>query len=491
MPFSKFTKYSLKYSKVQIALAVSLILHICAAVFSVGYNWFDEYFQVVEFAGYKLGRTPVSSLPWEFGAQVRPWLEPSILFLISRFETFLGIHSPSLWLMSFQLFGAVLGWVSLLALTNCVKKWIPDPKRAELAILSLCVFWFLPWFHARTSSENYSSSCLFIGLWIWVARPSILKGAFLDFIGGVFWGFTFQFRIHVSAMILGGGVWLLKERKLRFIPAALGFLTVTLLAMGVDHWGYGQWSLTWWNYFDVCLLHHSAASFGTSPWWDYFRMMVVQSPPVLGVIVILICLVTWVKRPGHLVSWVSLPIVLAHMVLGHKELRYLFPVAPLVPIFPWLVLQGGVTKIEELIFKVVFALNVPFLLYGAMTAEKNSFRFLNYVADHFPDHFELYSLEPDPFEDVQTLYFLRPKDYHFYRITDAMQLFQVLPKPKEGGVHFYFASSYPVEAMNGPLGLCKPEFQTFGPIYRHFDFNHWLERAAGWQLLWCPTPGGF
>jgi phosphatidylinositol glycan class B len=494
MPVSKVRNYS----KVQIALAISLILHVCAAIFSSGYNWFDEYFQIVEFAGYKLGRTPPSSLSWEFHSHVRPWLEPSILYGVSRAESALGVSSPTVWLISFQLLGALLGFVSLLAVIDCAKKWIKDPERAEFAILSVCVFWFLPWFHARTSSESFSSSCFFIGLWIWTVRPGFLakfwKGAFLDFMGGVMWGLTFQFRIHVSAMIFGGGVWLLKERKLRFIPAALGFLLVMAFGILGDRWGYGVWTIDWVNYIKICLLQHGAAGFGTSPWWDYFRMMVVQSPPVLGAIVICICLAAWIKRPGHVMTWVSLPMVVAHMMLGHKELRYLFPIAPLVPIFPWLVIEaeagkwkGGVGRMERAVFKIVFALNIPFLLFGSFSAEKSNFRFLEFIADHHPVKFELYSMEPDPFEDIQTLYFLRPLDYRFHRIQDAAQIPALAAASQVGGVYFYLASGVPQEEFSGALGPCRVEYRTFGPFFRHFDFNHWLERAANWQLLWCPA----
>ena len=36
----------------------------------------DEHFQVVEFASHLLGWTPADALPWEFAAQMRPWLQP-------------------------------------------------------------------------------------------------------------------------------------------------------------------------------------------------------------------------------------------------------------------------------------------------------------------------------------------------------------------------------------------------------------------------------
>ena len=47
---------------------VSLLLIAVAAYNSYGFFQFDEHYQVVEFTGYKLGKTPESELAWEYRA---------------------------------------------------------------------------------------------------------------------------------------------------------------------------------------------------------------------------------------------------------------------------------------------------------------------------------------------------------------------------------------------------------------------------------------
>ena len=45
-------------------------------------------------------------------------------------------------------------------------------------------------------------------------------------------------------------------------------------------------------------------------------------------------LAIWLRNPRHAVTWASLPFVLAHVVVAHKEARFLFPLAILATAFP-------------------------------------------------------------------------------------------------------------------------------------------------------------
>ncbi|MDR3355642.1 MAG: hypothetical protein LBO04_00430 [Spirochaetaceae bacterium] len=53
-----------------------------------------EYFQAIEFANYKLGSTDKSELAWEFNARMRPWLQPSIYYVLIKTFKFLGVNDP-------------------------------------------------------------------------------------------------------------------------------------------------------------------------------------------------------------------------------------------------------------------------------------------------------------------------------------------------------------------------------------------------------------
>jgi phosphatidylinositol glycan class B len=53
-----------------IALAFAFILHLLAAIFSVGFYHTDEHFQILEFLNYKLGRSTGAELAVEFGQRM-------------------------------------------------------------------------------------------------------------------------------------------------------------------------------------------------------------------------------------------------------------------------------------------------------------------------------------------------------------------------------------------------------------------------------------
>jgi phosphatidylinositol glycan class B len=45
-------------------------------------------------------------------------------------------------------------------------------------------------------------------------------------------------------------------------------------------------------------------------------------------------LAMWWRNPRHAITWATLPFVLAHMAIAHKEARFLFPLAILATAFP-------------------------------------------------------------------------------------------------------------------------------------------------------------
>src|SRR3954447_23350410 len=73
-------------SLVILALAV-----IVTAWFSETFYFPDEHYQILEFMAFKLGITPASELPWEFGAHIRPWFQPLVYFLIAKPLMVLGV----------------------------------------------------------------------------------------------------------------------------------------------------------------------------------------------------------------------------------------------------------------------------------------------------------------------------------------------------------------------------------------------------------------
>jgi phosphatidylinositol glycan class B len=109
------------------------------------------------------------------------------------------------------------------------------------------------------------------------------------------------------------------------------------LAIGAvaDRWGYGQWVFPPLGYVDVNLVQGVAAhTFGREPIFAYLYLLPAQIffAITLGLMAAMVCM--WLRNPRHPVSWASLPFVLAHVAVAHKEARFLFPLAVLATSFP-------------------------------------------------------------------------------------------------------------------------------------------------------------
>ena len=87
---------------------IGALVFILTAWFSVGYNQFDEHFQILEFAGLKLGLTEKENLPWEYKCMMRPALQPLIVYSGYKAISSVGITNPFVIAFFGRLLSAIL-----------------------------------------------------------------------------------------------------------------------------------------------------------------------------------------------------------------------------------------------------------------------------------------------------------------------------------------------------------------------------------------------
>src|SRR5512137_420972 len=149
--------------------AVGLALTLAAATTSDSVFQIDEHFQVVEFAGYKLGVTPPGELAWEFPARIRPWLQPGAYVLLARALHAVGVESPFPVMRGYRIASGLAAWAAIVALLLAVRHWFPSPRWRRAAYLSLTLPYFVPYLAARISSESLATTFLLLGVAILVA----------------------------------------------------------------------------------------------------------------------------------------------------------------------------------------------------------------------------------------------------------------------------------------------------------------------------------
>jgi len=78
----------------KIVFIFAFIVYGITAYQSSGYYHADEHYQIIEFAGSKLGTHTSDELAWEYKAAIRPALQPTICYLVFSILHFFHIDDP-------------------------------------------------------------------------------------------------------------------------------------------------------------------------------------------------------------------------------------------------------------------------------------------------------------------------------------------------------------------------------------------------------------
>jgi phosphatidylinositol glycan class B len=312
-------------------LIASLLAIGVTAYFSVTFFHPDEHFQVLEFVGYKLGTTTSAELTWEFHCRMRPWLQPGAYYAIARGAEILGVRDAFAIAFLLRLASGILAWTAIVCMVRTALRWSIDPatRLAQLRVTTL--LGFLPYLSVRTSSENVSCSLVTIGFCVVVdaLRATSQLPAKVALIAGMLFGLAFESRFQTAILVAGLLAWLCVFRRIRagsLLAFAGGGTAALLLGLFFDRWGYGEWTFPPYHYVRRNLIDRVASSqFGVDPFYGYLYLLLsnVFAPVVLGLMVGLI--LTWVRRPKHPVTWLTLPYAAIHCALAHKEERFFFP----------------------------------------------------------------------------------------------------------------------------------------------------------------------
>ena len=316
------------------SLLLLAVVTVITAWFSATFYFPDEHYQILEFMSWKLGITPVSELPWEFSARIRPWLQPLLYFLIAKPLILLGAGDMFTIVFLLRLATGLLCLGALLLFARAILPAIAGEEEKRAFVRYLPLLGFLPYLFVRTASETMSGAFFAIGLALAIGEKSARRLA----LAGLFCGLAFECRYQLAFMGLGLFAWLAVIAKAR--PGKLaaftgGGLCAVLLGALADRWGYGSWVFPPYDYFHANIVQGIAAKqFGSEPVFAYLYLMPAQIFFAITLVLMAGMIAMWLRNPRHPLTWASLPFVLAHMAIAHKEARFLFPLAILATAFP-------------------------------------------------------------------------------------------------------------------------------------------------------------
>lgn len=310
-------------------LAIGFFL--LTAVKSTGYYHEDEYYQTIGFAEYRFGNT--NEVSWEYSAKIRSSIQPLICSAIFSFLRHFNIGDPFTLSLVLRLITAV---VALSIITVFAYSCLPQLKRDywEIFFLMSYFLWFIPFLSVRFSSETWSGLFSLLAFAINNNNKYGEKKQF--FLLGVILGISCLFRFQSLAIVFGLFLWLFIIEKLILKDIEnilIGLFSVFLFGVFVDSCFYGEFTVTLYNYINVNLLQDVSSFYGTAPWYE--MLIYVFTSPTFPIGLLLICSAIVLFNKG-LISpyiWYVIPFIVAHSLIAHKELRFIFPLAYLAPIF--------------------------------------------------------------------------------------------------------------------------------------------------------------
>jgi hypothetical protein len=456
--------------------------------FSTGYNQSDEHFQILEFAGIKLGITQAHDLAWEYGAQMRPTLQPAMVVATHKLLAPLGIDNPFTiaWLLRVLSTLFTLG-VSWLLYRVYVSRFTEGHQQWAFFLFSFFL-WLGIYNGVRFNSETWSANtfAIAVGLFTYWKHPNWRQYLAL----GLLVGLSFVFRYQAAFMIAGFGLWLIfiqKEKTGRLLAFILGGLLMAGVGLLIDRWFYGGWVLSTWHYFEQNILLDKASTFGVDPWWKYFQEMIIKGVPPFGLVYLLaIFLFIW-QKPKDLITWLAIPFLAIHLLIAHKELRFLYVLLPFLPIVLSTALQwwenrrqqplwsGRGYQIGWRIFWFHNAVLTLFIMFWPIIMEMNLYRT---IYDQYQKPITIYGVQDHPYRPFELyINYYKRKNLYIAEVDNLDEL------PLHGKDTYLLGvdrrEGYPIDSLPGHKKLI---YSAFPDWIMPLNFNNWMSRSQWWMV---------
>lgn len=467
-----------------LVLILAILVHIICAWNSSAYIHPDEHYQLLEFANYKLGHTCLDNLAWEFEAKMRPGIQPFIAFVIIKSSNLIGIDNPNHIAFLLRLLSAVIAFfVSLHLFKSITQKAFDQLQNVNLYLSLLC--WALVFLHVRFSSENWSA--MFFTLAVSFVIRNHKQRYFLF---GVFSALSIIFRFQAIFFVAGAGLWFLVIDTSSFkslLACFLGFALFFLVGVLFDYWLYGEWVSTFWNYLYQNMFLGKAASFGVEPWYWYFKQLFEQAIPPYSLLLLIGFFALLYKQPKNIITWSSFVFLIGHLLVAHKELRFLFPLSNFVP-FMVLTGIGFVQSIStsNTYQKVLNFFGKAFLVINPILLLIICIKPANEIGALY-SHLSNIKTEKTLLYEDKNPYRLTPQEASFY-VNDKLDVIQVDSFIAQSNNNHSDTALLYSEDLNfrstTAFQVVGVEWTNTPDWVRKLNFNNWLDRRNNYTLYW-------
>jgi len=313
-----------------IIYVLSFVIFMITAVVNYGYHHADELFQIIEYAGIKSGTfTPL--VAWEYDVQIRPMLQPALCLCFLKFFASISVKDPFVQAMVMRLFTALISYFAIVLFVKNTSRKISSERLRTIYLAASLLLWFIPYIACRFSSETFGGVFLLLAMAIYFSEK---ERAVNKILMGLCFALSFIFRFQMGLAIFGFVLWalIIDKKSLRYfvVPIVSFVVAYILLGIGVDSWFYGDFVFAPYKYVKVNL-EVSAAKFGSEPWWFFLYNLLSYPSYFVGIPLAAAIIYLIIRNPKNPYLWCLIPFFVVHSMIEHKEVRFLFPMAFLVP----------------------------------------------------------------------------------------------------------------------------------------------------------------
>jgi len=420
---------------------ISVVLVVITSLISINVYEALELTQNIEFASYKYGKTDVTGVDIvEFRYKLGRWIMPLIHYIEINLLEKIGVKNPFIQAVVFRLTWGAIGLIAIYLLMLLSYKITDNEKISKIIIILLSILPFIPFFIVRGGNTTFSSVLLAIGISLFLLyskndNNQKISSLLIFFVGIVF-GLAVVVRLQVLPFLAGFYLWVFfiftKDKLdafLKLLVMSLGIIISLIGGFFIDSWGYGEWTNTIWNYFDYNIIKGLSKVYGTDPFYGYFYLIPRMFPRfiIIPSIVMIGYVIFWIRNPKNILTWTTLPFVISHFFIAHKEARFMLPIfifAPIILVMAFYFEKGRIyelyNKINKKIIKAIiflfFLISMFSFFYIINKGDyRDTINFQRYIYYNFKDGFEGYTMiskeSEYPFEFWVKSYFYRPKHF--------------------------------------------------------------------------------
>jgi len=487
--------------------SLGIAFHLVMAWFSLGFYYFDEHFQILEFGAYKAGLMSASHLKWEYYAQIRPAFQPYIAYCIIKILEGMHRYDPYCVATILRFLSATLGWASSLLITIVGLSYISNAWLRKFFVIITCVLAPLIFVHVRFSGEGWSGSLVFAGmaislLLIQKTKQQVKNESFAPFLfSGFLMGLAYVCRFQTCIIIAVFFLWLILMTKLSFKKLfwiGSGVILAVLAGVILDRLFYGEWVNTAYNYFYYNIILGIAAQFGKQPWWWYIKGVLDNGLFYLEFPMIILVIISFFTKWKNPFVWVSAIFLIVHCAISHKEFRFLFPLIDTLPLlfilglsslFSFFNSRNHIYKTVVIVIAPIFILlNVASVLSSCISPACSYLYAMQYIYRNHQEPIDV--VISDKYVSTLTLGALK---MNFYDHPETNYIFLNI-KNIDSVVEFAKNNNHPILMMEWTQGFdperswghlspyLSSEYMTYPHWLKIVNFNHWADRTSCWQV---------